>query len=370
MKQAVVNALARVLDGQLGPDDISARIEVPPNDELGDYAFPCFPIAKLLKKNPMAIATELAARMAGSAGIREIKATGGYLNFFVDRSALAAQVLQEALGEGFGRMKQGGTVVVEYGSPNTNKPLHLGHLRNLSIGESVARILAFCGNRTVRTCINNDRGVHICKSMLAYQQWGNGITPESEHKKSDHLVGDFYVLFSKHAKDNESLNENAQSMLRAWEAGDGKVLALWKTMNAWALDGFRQTYRQFGIAFDKEYFESQIYTKGKEIILDGLSRGVFGKRDDGATIVDLSGDGLDQKVLLRSDGTAVYIVQDLYLAGLKNTEFGFDRSIYVVGNEQDYHSRSSCLSCADSASPSPTRSITSPTAWLSFPRAG
>jgi len=246
-------------------------------------------------------------------------------------------VLGRVAAEGYGRLAQGKAVVVEYGSPNTNKPLHLGHLRNLAIGESVARLLEFSGNRVVRTSMNNDRGVHICKSMLAYQRFGNGVTPESAGKKSDHLIGDYYVLFSQKAKEDESLNQQAQEMLQRWESADPATMALWRTMRDWALRGFADTYRLVGIKFDKEYFESDIYTKGKEIVQDGLARGVFSKRDDGAVIVDLEGEGAGQKVLLRPDGTAVYIVQDLYLAGLKQTEFGFDRSIYVVGNEQDHH---------------------------------
>jgi arginyl-tRNA synthetase len=227
---------------------------------------------------------------------------------------------------------------VESGSPNTNKPLHLGHLRNLAIGESVARLLEFCGNRVVRTSINNDRGVHICKSMLAYERWGNGATPEQQGVKPDHFVGDYYVLFGKKEQEDESLNAQAQEMLRKWEAGDPAVRALWERMNHWAFSGIAETYRLFGIRFDKEYYESQIYTKGKEIVQDGLARGVFTKRD-GATVVDLTGEGLDEKVLLRSDGTSVYIIQDLYLAGLKHAEFRFDQSIHVVANEQDYHFR-------------------------------
>jgi arginyl-tRNA synthetase len=339
MKQAVIDALAATLNGQVSKDDIAARIEIPPTDDLGDYAYPCFPLARVLRKNPAVIAQELAVQLMTQPGITDVRPTGGYLNFFVDRTELSRQVVSAALDPAYGRMTLGGTVVVEYGSPNTNKPLHLGHVRNLSIGESVSRLLEFCGCRVVRTCVNNDRGVHICKSMIAYQRWGEGVTPEQAGKKPDHLVGDFYVLFAQKLKDDESLNQAAQEMLRRWEAGDEQVLALWRTMNRWAFDGFRQTYELFGIAFDKEYFESQIYTKGKEIVLDGLSRGVFVKRDDGATVVDLTADGLDQKVLLRADGTSVYIVQDLYLAGLKNTEYSFDRSIYVVGNEQDYHFR-------------------------------
>jgi arginyl-tRNA synthetase len=226
---------------------------------------------------------------------------------------------------------------VEYASPNTNKPLHLGHLRNIAIGESVARLLSFCGNTVIRCSINNDRGVHICKSMLAYAMLGAGETPESVGKKSDHFVGDYYVLFNRNARNDESWNERAQEFLRRWEAGDPVTVALWKKMNAWALDGFEATYRLFGVAFDKEYFESRIYKCGKEIVADGLARGIFYKREDGAVCADLGETGAGEKVLLRPDGTSVYIVQDLHLAVLKEEEYRYDLSLYVVGNEQEYH---------------------------------
>ena len=228
-------------------------------------------------------------------------------------------------------------VVVEYASPNTNKPLHLGHLRNIAIGESVARLLSFCGNTVVRCSINNDRGVHICKSMLAYAEFGAGRTPESAGKKSDHFVGDYYVLFNKKAREDESWNGRAQELLRKWEAGDPPTVELWTRMNAWALDGFAATYRLFGIAFDTEYFESRIYTGGKEIVADGLARGIFYTREDGAVCADLGKAGGSEKVLLRPDGTSVYIVQDLHLAVLKEKEHRYDLSLYVVGNEQEYH---------------------------------
>lgn len=337
MKEVIVDTLTEQLSGHLDREQVERALEVPPDESLGDFAFPCFPLARVLRKNPVAIAEELAGKLSGADGIAEARAVKGYLNIFVDKKALAADVLGRIRSGGYGRASVGQTVVVEYASPNTNKPLHLGHLRNISIGESVARLLQFCGNHVVRTSVNNDRGVHICKSMLAYEKWGNGATPRSEGKKPDHLVGDYYVLFSRKAGEDASLNEQAQEMLRKWEAGDEHVRELWSRMNAWAFEGFEATYRLFGIAFDKQYYESELYTKGKEIVNDGLARGIFAKRDDGAVVVDLEKEKLGQKVLLRSDGTAVYIVQDLYLAGLKNTEYNFDRSVYVVGNEQEYH---------------------------------
>ncbi len=337
MKELIVDALAAKLGDQLAREEILRAIEVPPDEKLGDFAFPCFPLARVFRKSPISIAEDLAASLKDVPGISEASAVKGYLNIYVDKRLMAEKLLGDIAASSYGRDTLGQQVVVEFASPNTNKPLHLGHLRNISIGESVSRILEFCGNHVTRTCVNNDRGVHICQSMLAYQAWGEGATPESTGRKSDHFVGDYYVRFSTKAKQDASLKKQAQAMLRAWEDGDPEVRLLWERMNGWALAGFEATYRLFGISFDKQYYESQLYTKGKEIVHDGLARSIFYRLDNGAVAVNLEDEKLGEKVLLRSDGTAVYIVQDLYLAGLKNTEFNFDRSIYVVGNEQDYH---------------------------------
>ena len=337
MKDLIVDLLSKHLDAVCSREELCRLLEEPPSDTLGDYAFPCFPLARSLRKSPSAIALELKEKMEGAAFIEKINAVAGYLNFFVDKKTLAVRVLDKAGDETFGAQAIERRVVVEFGSPNTNKPLHLGHLRNISIGESVARLLSFSGNTVVRTSINNDRGVHICKSMLAYAQFGNGTTPEREGIKSDRFVGDYYVLFSKNAKEDESWNEKAQELLRKWEANDSATLELWKRMNGWAHDGFVATYKLFGIRFDKEYYESAIYKNGREIILEGLKKGVFKKRDDGAVCADLESEGLGEKVLLRADGTSVYIVQDLYLAVLKDKEHDYDLSLYVVGNEQEHH---------------------------------
>ncbi len=337
MKEMIVQLLASEFAGRLAAGDINRLIEIPPSPDMGDFAFPCFSIARIFRKSPVAIAEELMNKFMHHTSFEKITAISGYLNFFVDKKQFATSVLSNALSEQYGRRIMALKVVIEFASPNTNKPLHLGHLRNMALGESVARILNFSGNNVVRTSINNDRGVHICKSMLAYRKLGNGATPESTGKKSDHLVGDYYVLFSKKAAEDPSWNEEAQQLLLQWEAGDGPVRDLWKTMNRWALGGFAQTFALFGIRFDKEYFESDIYTFGKEIIREGLVRGIFSTRSDGAAVVDLEAEKLGEKVLLRSDGTSVYIVQDLYLAVLKNKEFAYDRSLYVVGNEQEFH---------------------------------
>jgi arginyl-tRNA synthetase len=337
MKQYLAGRIAEYLGPARSRAEIERLIETPPDESLGDFAFPCFPLARVMRKNPAAIAGDLKNALGSDPGIEKIEAVSGYCNFFLNRTELARQILDITANESFGRPSFARRVIVEFASPNTNKPLHLGHLRNISIGESVSRVLSFCGNSVLRTSINNDRGVHICKSMLAYEAFGKGTTPEKEGKKSDHFVGDYYVLFSKKAAEDESWNEKAQEMLRKWEANDKSTVDLWRTMNKWAFDGFAATYRLFGIAFDKEYFESVIYKNGKEIILDGLERGIFKKRDDGAVYADLSDMNMGDKVLLRPDGTSVYIVQDLYLAVLKDKEFPYDLSLYVVGNEQEYH---------------------------------
>lgn len=255
-------------------------------------------------------------------------------------------------------------VMIEYSSPNTNKPLHLGHVRNNLLGNSLARIMAACGNRVVRTNIVNDRGIHICKSMLAWQKWGNGETPESSGKKGDHLIGDYYVLFDKHFKeevksllpaDYDQLDEKAQEaakakaeqesplmreaheMLVRWEAGDKEVRELWAKMNEWVYAGFDETYKRLGVGFDKIYYESQTYLEGRAKVLEGLDKGLFFRKEDGSVWADLAADGLDQKLLLRSDGTSVYMTQDIGTAKLRFEDYPIDRMIYVVGNEQNYH---------------------------------
>lgn len=245
-------------------------------------------------------------------------------------------------------------VMVEYSSPNTNKPLHLGHVRNNLLGYSLAEILKACGNRVVKTNIVNDRGIHICKSMLAWQKWGNGITPEKAGKKGDHLIGDFYVLFDKHYKSEldslinsgmtkeeaeaaSPLMQEARAMLRAWEEGDSEVRSLWAMMNRWVYDGFDATYRRMGVDFDKIYYESDTYLQGKELVLRGLEEGKMYRREDGSVWADLTPQGLDHKLLLRSDGTSVYMTQDIGTARLRYQDYPIDKMIYVVGNEQNYH---------------------------------
>lgn len=337
MKKLVSTVLEKYLHEYLTLDEIEKALEIPPDDKFGDYAFPCFPLAKKLRKNPMKIAQDLAKQIGQEANIKRMEVKSGYLNIFLERPRFAQQVLTEATKSDFGKRNDNKSVVIEYCSPNTNKPLHIGHLRNMAIGESISRILAYLGNNINKTCVYNDRGVHICKSMLAYKLFGNNEQPETIRIKPDHLVGKYYVLFTNKVKKDSTLSDQALHMLEQWESGDEETRDLWKKMNTWAFQGFQETFDLFGISFNIEYYESKLYQYGKEIIQDGLDRGIFSRREDGAVFVDLTDVKLDEKVLLRPNGTSVYIVQDLYLAFLKNKDFPYDQSIYVVGNEQEYH---------------------------------
>lgn len=305
------------------------NLEVPPNKDFGDYAFPCFSLAKKLKKNPNEIAKDLAKKLKKF----KTKVIGPYLNFFVDKTKLAKNVIKQILKEKdkYGSKKENKKIVVEYPSPNTNKPLHLGHVRNILIGQCISNVFEFLGNKVFRINLNNDRGIHICKSMLAYQKWGRNSKPKV---KPDHFVGKYYVMFNK--KKNKNLEEEAQELLKKWEKGDKKIISLWKKMNNWALKGFKETYKRLNVKFKKVYNESSVYGKGKKIILDGYKKKIFSKDKEGAIFIDLD-KKLGKKILLRSDGTSLYITQDIYLAEKKYKDFKFDKSIYVVGSEQNYH---------------------------------
>lgn len=331
------NAVQKSFNTKLNSEKIENYLETPPESLMGDFAFPCFFLSSKLKKSPQEIALKIKNEIKElPKEISEIKIAGAYLNFFVNKKILALNLIKEILENkryGSNNLKIKNKISVEFPSPNTNKPLHLGHLRNMAIGESVSRILEFSGTKVFRNSLNNDRGVHICKSMIVYEKYGKNKTPESTNKKSDHFVGDYYVLFSE----KKIPDEEVQEMLRKWENGDKKILALWKKMNKWALDGFKETYKKYGIKLDKEYFESKIYTKGKELVESGLKKGIFKKKSDGSVFIDLNNEKLGEKIVLRADGTSIYITQDLYLAKLKFDELKINSSIYVVGNEQDYH---------------------------------
>lgn len=352
-----INALLEEGDERLRltPEDIIA--ETPPKPEMGDIAFPMFPFAKLFRMPPPAIAALAATRLAadgsslGSAGGAKAEAVGPYVNVSVERGPAAVSILQAVFGTGvFGTgalgterdfrrsgLLRGRRVMVEFSSPNTNKPLHLGHLRNDALGESVSRILSACGADVHKVCIINDRGIHICKSMLAYAERFAGQTPERAGKKSDRFVGDCYVEFGAILKADPQAEERARSLLRKWEAGDTEVGELWRKMNRWAVEGIRATYERTGVSFDRYYFESETYLRGKKEVLKGLEAGVFYREEDGSVWADLTAEGLDRKTLLRSDGTSLYITQDFGTAIARHEDWPFDRLVYVVGSEQRYH---------------------------------
>lgn len=319
-------------------------LENPPDPGMGDLGFPMFMFAKKFRKGPPVIAREVAEILSGDVELAEygrVQSQGPYVNVFVSREKATESVLKNILlsPESYGKTNSlsGRKIMIEFSSPNTNKPLHLGHLRNDALGESVSRILKFLGAEVYKVCIINNRGVHICKSMLAYKKFGNNETPESLGVKSDRFVGDFYVKFAKWASEDPGAEEEAQKMLRKWEAGDPDTVALWKKMNNWAVSGMERTYKRTGVSFDKYYFESDTYLLGKDAIAKGLEEKIFYKDEEGTTWVDLTEENLDKKVLLRKDGTSVYITQDIGTAIQRHNDWPFDQLVYVVGSEQIYH---------------------------------
>jgi arginyl-tRNA synthetase len=344
--KGVIRDAIRALAGQ----DVDREMvvsETPPRAELGDVAFPMFPYARLMRRSPNQIAAEVAAYLArkepggrGSAAGRA-EAEGPYVNVHLDRGMVAEQTLGAVLQAvdlyGESEAYAGQKIAVEFSAPNTNKPLHLGHLRNNAIGMAIARILQAAGGEVLKVNLINDRGIHICKSMLAYREFGGGATPVSEGQKGDHLVGEFYVRFAAWVKEEPQVEEQARQMLDAWEKGDPAVRALWETMNRWAIEGITETYKRTGVAFDRIDLESETYLLGRNVVLEGLERGIFQRDADGSVWVDLSADGLDRKVLLRSDGTSLYVTQDLGTAVKRHEEWPFDQMIYVVANEQRHH---------------------------------
>lgn len=324
----------------------------------GDFTLVVFPFLALSRKRPEETAKEigdyLTEKLPLIASYNVIK---GFLNLNISADYWINLLNTIEKNDKWGIVpvtESSPLVMVEYSSPNTNKPLHLGHIRNNLLGYALSNIIEANGNRVVKTNIVNDRGIHICKSMLAWQKWGNGETPASSGKKGDHLIGDYYVAFDKHykaeineaiakgatkeeAEASSSLMAEAREMLVKWEAGDTEVRNLWKTMNGWVYEGFDETYRTLGVSFDKIYYESDTYLVGKETVLDGLEKGIFYRREDGSVWADLTKDGLDEKLLLRNDGTSVYMTQDIGTAQLRFRDYPIDKMVYVVGNEQNYH---------------------------------
>ena len=323
----------------------------------GDYTVVVFPLLRASRKSPEATATELGEKIVASTPeIKSFNVIKGFLNLVVEPSFWAARFADITATEDYGMAPASGrTIMIEYSSPNTNKPLHLGHIRNNLLGYSVATILKANGHNVIKVNLVNDRGIHICKSMLAWQLYGNGETPETSGMKGDHLVGKYYVEFDKHykaevkelmaekglsedeAKREAPIMRKAQEMLRQWEAKEPEVYALWEKMNGWVYEGFDVTYKAMGVDFDKVYYESQTYLLGKSLVEDGLKKGVFFRKEDNSVWIDLESDGLDQKLLLRGDGTSVYMTQDLGTALSRFEENSLDDMIYVVGNEQNYH---------------------------------
>ncbi len=336
-REEAAELLAKALDNRrFGKSEVAGLLETPQQD-FGDYAFPCFVLSKELKKPPQQIAAELAGKVRPCKSVSKVEANGAYLNFFIDNGKIASASIAAVMkgkndyGMGGDRKKK---VVIEYPSPNTNKPLHLGHVRNMLLGQSLSRILSFSGFKVFQVNLNNDRGVHICKAMLAYKLFGNGKEPD---RKPDHFVGDFYVLYAKKAAENPEMETQIQEMLRSWELGDDETLQLWKKLNGWALEGFEETYKRFGIRFDKVYNESEHYAEGRNIVVDAFKKGLLKKDEKGNILIELKEYGMPDKILLRADGTSIYVTQDINLARLKYRDFKMDKSVYVVGSEQILH---------------------------------
>lgn len=356
LQQAVSSALKDLYNIEVAPQTVV--LQTTKKEFEGDYTVVVFPYVKQARKSPEQVANELGAAVKDAvAEISGFNVVKGFLNFSIADNYWCQFVSDKAGDTQYG-LKQvdvnASPVVVEYSSPNTNKPLHLGHIRNNLMGWAVSELLAANGRNVKKVNLVNDRGIHICKSMLAWLRYGNGETPESTGMKGDHLVGKYYVEFDKHykeevkqlmeqgmeedeAKKQSPLMLEAQSMLKRWEEGDEEVRNLWKKMNNWVYAGFDETYARMGVGFDKVYYESNTYLLGKELVQKGLDMGVLFRKEDGSVWCDLTGDGLDQKLLLRKDGTSVYMTQDLGTALLRHNDFNAEQLVYVVGNEQDYH---------------------------------
>ncbi|MDR1456092.1 MAG: arginine--tRNA ligase [Tannerella sp.] len=358
VEQQLAASVSAAVKSLYGADAGKVELQKTKKEFRGHLTLVVFPYLKASRKPPGETAGEIGNwLLREETAVAEFNVIGGFLNLTV-ASRRWMELLNELSGQPrYGirpSTEQSPLVMIEYSSPNTNKPLHLGHIRNNLLGYSLAEILKANGCRVVKTNIVNDRGIHICKSMLAWQKWGEGVTPASSGQKGDHLVGDFYVLFDKHYKEElktleagglsreeaerqSTLMAEARDMLRRWEAGDTETVALWRTMNGWVYEGFEETYRRLGVDFDRIYYESETYLEGKRKVLEGVEKGICYRRDDGSVWIDLSADGLDEKLLLRSDGTSVYMTQDVGTARLRFDDYPIDRMIYVVGNEQNYH---------------------------------
>ena len=368
IEQQIINAALAAVKELYGQEVAEKMVQLQKTKKEfeGNLTLVVFPFLKISRKKPDETAREIGEYIKQNCeAIADFNAVGGFLNLVIDKKAWLALLNEMNLNEKFGEKpvtEASPLVMIEYSSPNTNKPLHLGHVRNNLLGWSLAQIMEANGNRVVKTNIVNDRGIHICKSMLAWLKFGNGETPETSGKKGDHLIGDYYVAFDKHyraevaelkakyvaegmdeeqaekkAKEESPLIKEAHEMLVKWEQNDPEVRALWKKMNDWVYAGFDETYKALGVGFDKIYYESNTYLVGKKKVEEGLAKGLFFRKDDNSVWADLTNEGLDQKLLLRSDGTSVYMTQDIGTAEMRFNDFPIDKMIYVVGNEQNYH---------------------------------
>lgn len=356
LQEAIIKALKSLYGESV--NTIQVQLQKTKKEFEGHLTLVVFPFLKISKKSPEQTAQEIGEWLvANESMIAQFNVIKGFLNLVITSSCWIESLndINAQTNYGFvSETKDAPLVMIEYSSPNTNKPLHLGHIRNNLLGYALSEILKANGNKVVKTNIVNDRGIHICKSMLALKKWGNGETPESNGKKGDHLVGDYYVLFDKkykaelselqskglskeEAEAQSTLMAEAREMLRLWEAGDMETVSLWERMNSWVYDGFDETYKKLGVDFDKIYYESQTYLDGKNVVIDGLEKGIFYKKDDGSVWADLTDAGLDHKLLLRGDGTSVYMTQDIGTAKLRFDDYPINKMVYVVGNEQNYH---------------------------------
>ena len=356
LAQSVAEAIKQLYGAEVATEKI--QLQKTRKEFEGDFTLVVFPFLALSKKRPEETAQEIGEQLKNNLPIiSAFNVVKGFLNLAIAPSYWVELLKHIDATEKWGTTpvtEESPLVMVEYSSPNTNKPLHLGHIRNNLLGYALSNIIAANGNKVVKTNIVNDRGIHICKSMLAWQKWGEGETPASSGKKGDHLIGDYYVAFDKHYKAElaelmekgmtkeeaeaaSPLMAEAREMLVKWEAGDKEVRALWEQMNGWVYEGFDETYKRLGVDFDKIYYESDTYLVGKETVLGGLEKGIFYRREDESVWADLTGDGLDEKLLLRSDGTSVYMTQDIGTAQLRFRDYPIDKMVYVVGNEQNYH---------------------------------
>lgn len=344
---SVIKAIDALYKGDVEAKSIS--LQKTRKEFEGNITLMVFPFLKLSHKAPEQTAQEIGEWLQqNEPSVERFNVVKGFLNLVISDSSMIDTLKRIDEDENFGKKtcENAPLVMIEYSSPNTNKPLHLGHVRNNLLGWSLSRIMEANGNRVVKTNIVNDRGIHICKSMLAWQKWGDGETPETSGKKGDHLIGDYYVLFDKKNKEQSAglpegedtpLMKEAREMLVKWEQGDAEVRNLWQMMNSWVYAGFDESYKALGVGFDKIYYESDTYLIGKQKVEDGLAKGIFYRKEDGSVWADLTTDGLDEKLLLRSDGTSVYMTQDIGTATMRFNDFPIDKMIYVVGNEQNYH---------------------------------